>query len=136
MALTPEAIDDLIKRSQEAEKFAYAKYSNFPVGAALLCKDGKVYTGCNVENAAYGLAFCAERTAMVKAVSEGNRAFKAIAITAAHAKDYIYPCGSCRQFMAEFGIEWTVFMTNHEGQYIEVTVGDLLPYPFLPNKLP
>lgn len=94
-----ELQSQLIQVAVEARSFAYARYSKFPVGAALLCDDGTVFTGCNVENCVYGLAICAERVAMCKAISEGNRRFKAIAIAASPLAP---PCGTCRQFMAEF----------------------------------
>ena len=89
----------LIDAAVKARSFAYARYSEFPVGAALLCDDETVFTGCNVENSVYGLAICAERVAMCKAISQGNREFKAIAIAASPLAP---PCGTCRQFMAEF----------------------------------
>ena len=100
---------ELIIQSVEARKLAYAPYSKFLVGAALLTSDGKVFTGCNVENTSYGLSICAERTAICKAVSEGHQSFEAIAI-AAHP--FASPCGACRQFIVEFGKEIKVISVD------------------------
>ena len=100
---------ELIIQSVEARKLAYAPYSKFLVGAALLTSDGKVFTGCNVENTSYGLSICAERTAICKAVSEGHQSFEANAI-AAHP--FASPCGACRQFIVEFGKEIKVISVD------------------------
>ncbi|MEE0408583.1 MAG: cytidine deaminase [Oscillospiraceae bacterium] len=108
---------------------AYVPYSHFPVGAALLCKDGTVFTGCNIENAAYGDTICAERTAIFKAVSEGHRDFAAIAI-AGRSDDYCVPCGSCRQVMMEFAPDLTVICLNKNGESRKFTLQELLPYGF------
>ena len=108
---------------------AYVPYSHFPVGAALLCKDGTVFTGCNVENAAYGATICAERTAMVKAVSEGHRDFDTIAI-AGRSEDFCVPCGTCRQVMMEFAPEMTVICLNGRGESKTFALKELLPYGF------
>ena len=102
--MTPEKLCEL---AREAMTHAYVPYSGYQVGAALLCKDGTVFTGCNVENAAYGDTICAERTAAVKAVSSGHRDFVRIAIWG-NSKEYCYPCGSCRQFLQEFSKHMTV----------------------------
>ena len=91
----------LLRMAHDAMKNAYVPYSNFPVGAALLCEDGSVYTGCNVEGASYGNAICAERTALCKAVSEGKRRFDTLAVTA-NTEDFCTPCGICRQMLYEF----------------------------------
>ncbi|CAI9730860.1 cytidine deaminase-like [Octopus vulgaris] len=101
------------KAAAEAKEKAYCPYSNFRVGAALLTEDDSIITGCNVENCTYGGTICAERTAMVKAVSEGKKSFKAIAV-ASDKKDKIAPCGICRQFMAEFGTDWDVYLTSND----------------------
>ncbi|KAM4610626.1 cytidine deaminase a [Polymixia lowei] len=130
-----EWIKQLIQKSQEAKTFAYCPYSNFRVGAALLANDGTVFTGCNVENACYNLGLCAERTAMTKAVSEGHKSFKAIAIASDMKDQLISPCGGCRQFMREFGENWSVFLTKLDGSYTEMTVKDLLPVSFGPDNL-
>ena len=108
---------------------AYVPYSHFPVGAALLCKDGTVFTGCNIENAAYGDTICAERTAIFKAVSEGHRDFAAIAI-AGRSDDYCVPCGSCRQVMMEFAPDLTVICLNKNGESKKFALKELLPYGF------
>lgn len=124
--MTPE---ELVKKALEARENAYAPYSNFAVGAALLTGDGEVFTGCNVENASYGLTVCAERVALFKAVSRGKRTFSAIAI-AAGTDDYCSPCGACRQVLAEFGGDTRVYMANRKGRYWEMTVAELLPAAF------
>ena len=112
---------------------AYAPYSNFHVGAALLGKDGKVYTGCNVENAAYGPSNCAERTDVFKAVSEGCREFEAIAI--AGDAEYCSPCGVCRQVLAEFcDKDFKIILTDCKGGIKTYTLGELLPLSFSLEK--
>ena len=108
---------------------AYIPYSHFPVGAALECEDGYVATGCNVENASYGLAICAERTAAVKAVSEGHRKFKRIVI-AGRGDDFCYPCGACRQFLYEFGPDMEVICLNKNGEAKRLNIRELLPCGF------
>ena len=108
---------------------AYVPYSHFPVGAALLCKDGTVFTGCNIENAAYGATICAERTAIFKAVSEGHRDFAAIAI-AGRSDDYCVPCGSCRQVMMEFAPEMEVICLNRAREAKRMTLRELMPCGF------
>ncbi|RWS10466.1 cytidine deaminase-like protein [Dinothrombium tinctorium] len=99
--LSEDQIQELVTKSLEGAKYSYSPYSGFPVGAALLCEDGSLYTGSNVENVSYGLGICAERTAIVKAVSEGKLKFKAIAIISPALDDFISPCGACRQFLLE-----------------------------------
>jgi len=108
---------------------AYAPYSNFSVGAALLTEDGSVFTGCNVENAAYGACICAEQTAIVKAVSEGQQTFKAIAITAG-SDDYCLPCGQCRQIMNEFAPNLEVLCGRADGNFLRYPLKELLPHAF------
>jgi len=119
-----------------ARTFAYAPYSHFAVGAALLAADGRVFTGCNVENAAFGPTNCAERTAFFKAVSEGARQFTAIAV-AGPDNAYTYPCGVCRQVMAEFcGPEtFMVIVVKNPEEWRECLLGDLLPYGFGPEDV-
>lgn len=107
----------------------YCPYSHFPVGAALECSDGTVFTGCNVENAAYGVAICAERTAMTKAVSEGHRDFVRIAI-AGRSEDFCVPCGICRQMMMEFAPDMEVICLNNKGETKNFRLRELLPYGF------
>lgn len=108
---------------------AYVPYSHFPVGAALLCKDGTVFTGCNIENAAYGATVCAERTAIFKAVSEGHREFDTLVI-AGRSDDFCVPCGTCRQVMMEFAPELTVICLNRRGESRKFALRELLPYGF------
>jgi cytidine deaminase len=114
---------------------AYCPYSHFPVGAALECGDGSVFTGCNIENAAYPVGLCAERTAMSKAISEGHRDFVRIVI-AGRSADYCVPCGMCRQFMQEFAPELTVHCLNGQGGEKTFSLKELLPYGFDRRWLP
>ncbi len=117
----------LIRRAAEARGHAYAPYSGYTVGAALLAASGRVYAGCNVENAVYSLTSCAERTAVFNAVCAGERDFEAIAVVTENGGA---PCGSCRQVLREFGEEILVLVADAEGNYRETTVGDLLPDSF------
>jgi cytidine deaminase len=131
--LTDEDRRSLIDLANQARQHAYAPYSNYPVGAALRTKSGKIFTGVNVENAAYPASMCAERTAIFNAVSEGERAFDAIAVATDNGGS---PCGSCRQVLAEFGQDITVLIANGAGELVqETTVRDLLPGAFTPEKL-
>ena len=126
---------ELVSKAVEMQKFSYIPYSRFPVGAALLCGDGRVFTGCNVENAAYGSTICAERTALVKAVSEGyTSGFAAIAI-AGQGGDYCWPCGACRQMLYEFAPDLRVLAARGDGQYIALRLSELLPHGFGPKSL-
>ncbi len=125
--------DQLIASAAVARERAYAPYSNFKVGAALKGKSGRVYTGCNVENAAYGPSMCAERTAIFKAVSEGEREFEAIAVVTENGAS---PCGSCRQVMMEFAPDMAVIIADTQGRVRVTTVRDLLPDGFTPEHLP
>ncbi len=124
-----EVKDKLIAKAREVRKNAYVPYSKFPIGAAILTEDNKVFTGCNIENAAYGLTNCAERTAIYKAIATGYRKFKAIAIIADTEKP-ITPCGSCRQVLLEFGTNIKVIMTNFNGDEEIKTISELLPSSF------
>ncbi|MBL0388348.1 cytidine deaminase [Tumebacillus sp. ITR2] len=125
----------LIDRARLAREHAYVPYSKFPVGAALLLEDGQVITGCNIENASYGLSNCAERTAIFKAVSEGKPKIKQIAVIA-DTDGPCSPCGMCRQVMAEFCDPNTpVVLTNLNDNVYETTVGELLPFAFLKEDL-
>ncbi len=121
-------IEELIEAAKRARSNAYAPYSNFAVGAAILTEDGKVFTGCNIENASYGLSICAERVALFKAVSEGHRRFKAIAIVA-DTPTPVKPCGACRQVLSEFG-DMDVIMANLKGEYSIKKLSELLPEAF------
>ncbi|XP_067830385.1 cytidine deaminase-like [Heptranchias perlo] len=125
----------LVKKSHEAKKFAYCPYSKFPVGAALLTEDGQIFTGCNVENASYTVGICAERTAIHKAVSEGFRKFKAIAVASNVKDQFVAPCGACRQVMSEFGTKWDVYLSKTDMSYKTMTVEELLPMSFGPEDL-
>ncbi len=120
---------ELLRIAKEASLNAYVPYSGFPVGAALECADGTVFTGCNVENAAYGDTICAERTALVKAVSEGQRSFTRIAVYG-EGQGYCMPCGSCRQALAEFSPEMEVLCAKAGGSYVSYPLTRLLPYTF------
>ncbi|MGN0551831.1 MAG: cytidine deaminase [Oscillospiraceae bacterium] len=120
---------ELINASKEAQKNSYAPYSNFKVGAALLCRDGSVYSGCNIENATYGATNCAERTAVFKAVSEGKRNFTAIAITSSGG-GLTFPCGICRQVLAEFSPEIKILLEDENGEICEFKLSELLPHSF------
>jgi len=131
--MTDEERQALIDLANEARKHAYAPYSNYPVGAALRTKSGKLYTGVNVENAAYPAGTCAERTAVFKAVSEGEREFEVIAVVSNNGGS---PCGSCRQVLAEFGLDTVVLLADGDGKLtLETTVKDLLPGAFTPEHL-
>ena len=128
--MTPE---ELIRLAMEAMEKAYAPYSGFHVGAALLCSDGTVFTGCNIENAAYSPTNCAERTAIFKAVSEGHRDFAAIAVCGGKGgklAGLCTPCGVCRQVLQEFCKEDFPIYLAHKDGYKLLTLGDLLPYSF------
>ncbi|XP_008836811.1 cytidine deaminase [Nannospalax galili] len=134
-ALEPEHVQRLLLSSFEAKKSAYCPYSRFRVGAALLTRDGRIFSGCNIENACYSLGVCAERTAIQKAISEGYKDFKAIAVSSDLQDDFISPCGACRQVMREFGTDWAVYMTKTDGTYMVRTVQELLPASFGPKDL-
>ncbi len=127
---------ELLTTATKAAANSYCKYSNFPVGAAVLCSDGTVFDGCNVENASYGLTICAERNAIFKAVSSGYTKFTAIAVDcpkgdASGDPDSVMPCGACRQVMREFMDEDTVVLVRGVGKF---TLGDLLPRAFHLDK--
>ncbi|HLQ84341.1 MAG TPA: cytidine deaminase [Pseudogracilibacillus sp.] len=120
----------LFKVANEAKENAYAPYSNFKVGAALLSKTGKIYSGCNIENASYSLTCCAERVAIFKAISQGETEFDTFIITS-NTKAPIAPCGACRQVMNEFFDEnVTIVLTNQTNKRKELSIKQLLPYAF------
>lgn len=124
----------LIDSAIEASKLAYVPYSHFPVGAALLSKDGRIFTGCNVENASFSLTNCGERTAIFKAISEGVRDFQELVVYG-KTQEPISPCGACRQVMAEFfDKDLTVTLVAEDKSTVEMTVGELLPYSFTDLK--
>ena len=126
--MTELEIQKLMDCAIKARENAYSPYSHFAVGAALLCEDGTLYEGCNIENASYGLTNCAERTAIFKAVSEGHIKFKALAVVA-DTEGSCAPCGACRQVMAEFKIP-LIIMGNLMGNIKIVTIEELLPFSF------
>ena len=120
----------LIEQAINAQKNAYAPYSNFKVGAAVLCKSGKIFSGCNVENSSFPISSCAERTAICKAVSEGERDFIAIAIVGGDLSEYCFPCGMCRQLMVEFNDDLDVIVAKSLSDYKVYKAGDLLVHHF------
>jgi cytidine deaminase len=123
----------LIARALEARRWSYSPYSRYAVGAALLAASGKVYDGCNIENAAYPVSLCAERVAVFKAVSEGERQFAAIVVVTENGGT---PCGACRQVLCEFGLETVVIIADGQGRVVHrLPVRELLPYSFGPEKL-
>ncbi|MBP1561748.1 MAG: cytidine deaminase [Oscillospiraceae bacterium] len=123
---------ELIMLAEKAMENAYAPYSKFKVGAALLCTDGKVFTGCNIENSSFGATNCAERTAIFKAVSEGCRSFEAIAIVSSGGGE-TYPCGICRQVMGEFAPNLRIILKNSEGKLTQYKFMDIMPNFFSLN---
>ncbi len=131
--LTEEQRTELIAVAQQARRWAYAPYSNYAVGAALLTASGRIYDGVNVENAAYPTSVCAERVAVFKAVSQGEREFVAIAVVTENGGT---PCGSCRQVLSEFGLDTLVLVADEQGTVrMETTVRELLPGAFGPSDL-
>ncbi|XP_078238905.1 cytidine deaminase isoform X1 [Pogona vitticeps] len=152
--ISPAQVQLLLATSREALQAAYCPYSHYPVGAALLTSEGKIYSGCNVENACYPLGVCAERTAIQKAVSEGHTTFQAIAISCNSQESYAVPCGACRQVLREsreslfliikkswytktnpFGKQWDIYLTKADGAYVRKTLEELLPFSFGPEDL-
>jgi cytidine deaminase len=133
MTLTDQEKQALIDLANVARQRAYVPYSHYPVGAALRTKTGRLYTGVNVENAAYPQTMCAERVAMFKAVSEGEKEFEVIAVVTDNGGS---PCGGCRQVMAEFGLDTMVLLAEGSGRLVsETTVKELLPDAFTPDRL-
>jgi cytidine deaminase len=133
MAIPESQLVDLVARALRARARAYAPYSRYTVGAALLAESGAIYEGVNVENAAYPAGICAERTAVFKAVSEGERKFTALAVTTENGGP---PCGACRQVLSEFGLATIVLIADREGKILRrTTVGELLPNSFGPSDL-
>ncbi|MBK6504180.1 MAG: cytidine deaminase [Ignavibacteria bacterium] len=119
----------LIEHSLEARKRSYSPYSRFKVGASLLAGSGKIYTGANIESASYSLTLCAERVAFAKAISDGEKLFKAIAVSVS-TKELVYPCGACRQFMFEFAKDLDIIVVKSSNQYVITKLRDLLPEAF------
>lgn len=133
MTITKEERQSLIDLANEARRRAYAPYSKYPVGAALRTKSGRLYTGVNIENAAYPHTMCAERVAIFKAVSEGETEFEVLAVVTNNGGS---PCGGCRQVLAEFGLDTLVLIANGDGKLQKIlTVSELLPEAFTPDHL-
>jgi cytidine deaminase len=131
--LSDEERSALIELANEARRRAYVPYSNYRVGAALRTKNGRIFTGCNIENAAYPTGMCAERVAVFKAVSEGEREFEVIAVATSNGGS---PCGGCRQVLAEFGLDTIVLIADGQNRLVqETTVAGLLPGAFTPKDL-
>lgn len=126
--------EKLLELALDARKNAYVPYSGYAVGAALLAEDGRVFTGCNVENAAYGNTLCAERTALVKAVSEGCRKFTRLAVVG-NSTNYCWPCGACRQMLYEFAPDLEVLVARKDHQFVKFPLRALLPHGFGPESL-
>ncbi len=126
--------EELINLAKKARENAYAPYSKFKVGAALLTKSGKAFTGCNVENSSFGASMCAERVAVFKAVSTGEREFTEIAVVT-DTKDPAMPCGMCRQVLSEFAPNIKIYAANLNGKIKEITLEKLLPYAFTKENL-
>lgn len=124
---------ELIKKALKAQKNAYAPYSKFYVGAAVLTREGNVFTGCNIENASYTPTICAERTAIYKAVSEGYKEIEKLVVIG--NKNFTYPCGVCRQVIREFGKDIKIIVASSEEEYREYKLEELLPYSFGPEDL-
>jgi len=129
-----EEFKKLIKEAEKARKRAYTPYSKFQVGAAVLCADGKIFTGCNIENASFGLTVCAERVAIFKAISEGSTKFEAIAVIGDTDKP-CSTCGACRQVISEFGEDIPLIMANLKGDVKIKKIKELLPEAFGKNDL-
>ncbi|NLB91577.1 MAG: cytidine deaminase [Clostridiales bacterium] len=126
--------EELLQFARQAMERSYSPYSRYPVGACILCEDGRIFQGCNIENASFGLSNCAERTAVFKAVSEGARDFVSIAIAAKNSPPW--PCGACRQVLNEFAPDIRVLVTWDEGNVESATLQELLPHGFGPKDLP
>lgn len=127
-----DSLEELVARAKEARSKAYAPYSRFQVGAALRTASGKIYRGCNVENASYGLSMCAERIAVFKAVCAGDSQLEELAVV---SETMAAPCGACRQVLAEFGLEATVIIADLGERRRITTVSDLVPFAFTPSSL-
>ena len=136
-----DVIQDLIRRAMKAREYSYSPYSNFSVGAAILSESGKIYTGCNIESASYTPTICAERVALFKAVSEGERKFKMLALVGGpkngekKTEEIVRPCGVCRQMIYEIGKDLKVLMADNEEKYEVRMLEELLPYGFGPDNL-
>jgi cytidine deaminase len=125
---------ELIEKAIEAREKAYVPYSNFLVGAAVKTKEGKIFTGCNIESASFTPTICAERTALSKAISEGYKAIEAIAVVGSF-EEYTFPCGVCRQFIVEFGKDIKIIVAKNTDEYKIYQISDLLPHSFGPEDI-
>ncbi|KAH3818444.1 cytidine deaminase-like [Dreissena polymorpha] len=130
-----EKLRELVEAAVAVKVNAYCPYSNFRVGAAILCADGSIYSGCNVENASYGLTVCAERVAVTNAVTHGRRDIQAVAVSCDIKGDFKGPCGVCRQVLAEFNLDMDMYLTKPDMTYRKVTLRELLPMAFTPKTL-
>jgi cytidine deaminase len=126
--MLPSEIERLVSEAKAARKKAFAPYSKFTVGAALITNGGKIYHGCNIENPSLMLSFCAERAALINALVEGEKKFKALAIASA-SKDYCFPCGACRQMLAEFAPDSEIYLASERG-IKKFSISELLPHQF------
>ncbi len=126
---------ELVNLAFQMLDYSYVPYSGFPVGAAICCSDGSVFTGCNIENAAYGSTICAERTALVKAVSEGHRDDLECIAVVGNSADYCWPCGACRQMLYEFNPNMTVLVAKGDHEFVSLKLYELLPHGFGPKSL-
>lgn len=127
-------VDSLIEKAKNIALLSYSPYSKFRVGASLLTEDGKIFCGTNVENSSYGGTICAERSAIVSAISNGYKKFKMICIVALDYEEYIYPCGICLQFISEFGSDIDIVITNKILEYKILKISDFLPLNFSLKK--
>lgn len=134
MKIDEKTRKDLLNKAKKAQRMAYVPYSKFPVGAALLTRSGETYLGCNIENASYGATNCAERTAIFKAISEGEKDFIALAVVG-NDPDFTFPCGICRQVIHEFAKDIEIIFENNQGQILPLTMKDLFPHPFGEDSL-
>ncbi len=125
---------ELITASRKAKRFSFSPYSKFRVGAALLTKSGKIFTGCNIENSSYSLTICAERTAIFKAISEGEKKFIALAI-ATDENGFTTPCGACRQVISDLAGDIEIILINGKGKQLVLNMDKLLPHPFTSKNL-
>ncbi len=132
--MAPHKLTELINSAEAARQRAVAPYSNFQVGAALETESGKIYSGCNIEVSSYGLTICAERVAIFKALSEGEKDFTQLVVTA-KTRDFCPPCGACRQVLIDYAPNIKIFMLNSEGEAKETTIAELLPEAFTRNFL-
>jgi len=129
-----KTVEKLLEAAQKVKEKAYAPYSHFHVGSALMTDTGKIYTGCNVENTSYGLTICAERNAIFKMISDGERRIMEILVIG-DTEEFLPPCGACRQVMTEFSTNDTVvYLCNKQGQWQKTIMGELMPYTFSLNK--